>query len=98
MKRLLVLAAILTLSLTPATALQPPGRPSDPADPGRPAASQSGLQLDALDKTADATNFNQRAMCVADQYSSYTVTGDTHINGRLTLGENTADNGGTVSR
>ncbi len=62
MKRLLVLAALLTLSLTPATAQQPPGRPNDPADPARPAASQSGLQLDALDKTADAcTDFYQFA-------------------------------------
>ncbi len=43
---------------------------------------------------ADGANYDQRAMCVADQYSSYTVAGDTHINGRLTLGENTADNGG----
>jgi endothelin-converting enzyme/putative endopeptidase len=43
---------------------------------------------------ADATAFEERATCVADQYSSYTVAGDTHINGRLTLGENTADNGG----
>src|SRR3954470_10447103 len=43
---------------------------------------------------ADGANYEQRATCVADQYSGYTVTGDTKINGRLTLGENTADNGG----
>ena len=43
---------------------------------------------------ADGTAYEQRASCVADQYSGYTVAGDTHINGRLTLGENTADNGG----
>lgn len=43
---------------------------------------------------ADAKAFEERASCVADQYSSYTVAGDTHVNGRLTLGENTADNGG----
>jgi endothelin-converting enzyme/putative endopeptidase len=43
---------------------------------------------------ADAKAFEERATCVADQYSGYTVAGDTHINGRLTLGENTADNGG----
>jgi endothelin-converting enzyme/putative endopeptidase len=43
---------------------------------------------------ADAEAFETRAACVADQYSSYTVAGDTHVNGRLTLGENTADNGG----
>ena len=44
--------------------------------------------------SADAKAFEERASCVADQYSSYTVAGDTNINGRLTLGENTADNGG----
>jgi len=43
---------------------------------------------------ADGKAFEERASCVADQYSSYTVAGDTHVNGRLTLGENTADNGG----
>jgi endothelin-converting enzyme/putative endopeptidase len=43
---------------------------------------------------ADGAAYEQRASCVADQYSGYSVAGDTHINGRLTLGENTADNGG----
>ena len=43
---------------------------------------------------ADGKAYDERAMCVADQYSGYTVAGDTKINGRLTLGENTADNGG----
>jgi putative endopeptidase len=43
---------------------------------------------------ADAKAFEARAGCIADQYSTYTVAGDTKINGRLTLGENTADNGG----
>ena len=42
----------------------------------------------------DGKEFEKRATCVADQYSSYTVPGDVHVNGRLTLGENTADNGG----
>jgi endothelin-converting enzyme/putative endopeptidase len=43
---------------------------------------------------ADGKAYDERASCVADQYSGYTVAGDTKINGRLTLGENTADNGG----
>lgn len=42
----------------------------------------------------DAKAFEDRATCVADQYSAYPVAGDAHVNGRLTLGENTADNGG----
>jgi endothelin-converting enzyme/putative endopeptidase len=42
----------------------------------------------------DAKEFEQRATCLADQYTAFTVAGDTHLNGRLTLGENTADNGG----
>ncbi len=42
----------------------------------------------------DAKEFQQRAACVDDQYSSFTVAPGVHINGKLTLGENTADNGG----
>src|SRR3954452_13879331 len=42
----------------------------------------------------DAKEFQQRAACVDDQYASFTVAPGAHINGKLTLGENTADNGG----
>ena len=42
----------------------------------------------------DGKSYESRVSCIADQYSQYVVAGDTHINGRLTLGENTADNGG----
>ncbi len=43
---------------------------------------------------ADAQEFERRATCLADQYSRYTAVDDVKVNGRLTLGENTADNGG----
>jgi putative endopeptidase len=43
---------------------------------------------------ADAKAFDERAACVVDEYSQFVVAGDTHLNGRLTLGENVADNGG----
>jgi putative endopeptidase len=42
----------------------------------------------------DAKEFVKRAGCIVDQYGSYNVTGDVKVNGKLTLGENTADNGG----
>ncbi|MGO9168509.1 MAG: M13-type metalloendopeptidase, partial [Candidatus Sulfotelmatobacter sp.] len=42
----------------------------------------------------DAQEFAKRADCIAEQYSSFAV-GDLKLNGKLTLGENTADNGGT---
>jgi endothelin-converting enzyme/putative endopeptidase len=38
--------------------------------------------------------FEKRAACVAEQYDGYTVLGDLHLNGKLTLGENIADLGG----
>ena len=43
---------------------------------------------------ADAREFEKRAACVADEYSGFTAVDDVKVNGRLTLGENTADNGG----
>ncbi len=42
----------------------------------------------------DAKEFEKRASCLADEYSGFTVAGGVHLNGKLTLGENTADNGG----
>jgi putative endopeptidase len=42
----------------------------------------------------DAKAFEQRAQCFVDQYGGYIATGDVHLNGKLTLGENVADNGG----
>ncbi len=42
----------------------------------------------------DAKAFEQRADCLVKEYSSFTVAGNVKLNGKLTLGENTADNGG----
>jgi putative endopeptidase len=38
--------------------------------------------------------FESRAQCIDDQYTSYEVQPGLHLNGKLTLGENIADNGG----
>jgi len=43
---------------------------------------------------ADAKAFTDRAQCLVDEYSSFTAIDDVKLNGKLTLGENTADNGG----
>jgi endothelin-converting enzyme/putative endopeptidase len=48
---------------------------------------------------ADRRAFDERTACFAKQYEGYVVVkdeanGDVRLNGRLTLGENTADNGG----
>ncbi|MGA9494940.1 MAG: M13 family metallopeptidase [Terriglobales bacterium] len=46
----------------------------------------------------DAKEFEQRADCTANEYSSFVSVkddkGEVKLNGKLTLGENTADNGG----
>jgi len=42
----------------------------------------------------DGQKFEERASCVANEYSGFTAVDDLKLNGRLTLGENTADNGG----
>jgi endothelin-converting enzyme/putative endopeptidase len=43
---------------------------------------------------ADGKAFEERAACIDKQYSGYTVVDDVKLNGKLTLGENVADNGG----
>ena len=43
---------------------------------------------------ADRKEFEKRTTCLADEYSGFTPLPELHLNGRLTLGENTADNGG----
>jgi predicted metalloendopeptidase len=42
----------------------------------------------------DATRFTALADRLVEQFDAYTVLGDVHINGKLTLGENIADLGG----
>ena len=42
----------------------------------------------------DGKEFEKRASCVSDEYSNFVAVDDLKLNGKLTLGENTADNGG----
>src|SRR6201996_8691051 len=42
----------------------------------------------------DGKAFDERAPCIVKEYSSFTAVDDVHVNGELTLGENTAYNGG----
>ncbi len=42
----------------------------------------------------DAKKFEEKADCEVNEYGSFVVVDDVKVNGRLTLGENTADNGG----
>jgi endothelin-converting enzyme/putative endopeptidase len=43
---------------------------------------------------SDATAFDERAQCLVKEYGNFVAVGDVKQNGQLTLGENTADNGG----
>jgi endothelin-converting enzyme/putative endopeptidase len=45
-------------------------------------------------KPEDGKEFEKRASCIADEYSNFVAVDDKKLNGKLTLGENTADNGG----
>ena len=42
----------------------------------------------------DGQEFEKRAGCVANEYGNFVAVDDLKLNGKLTLGENTADNGG----
>jgi putative endopeptidase len=60
----------------------------------------SGRQFDADGNlrdwwtSQDGAEFKKRADCIANEYSSFSPVEGEHINGRLTLGENGADNAG----
>ncbi len=45
---------------------------------------------------ADAKGFEQHITCLRDQFAGYTIVDQTHINSKLTSGEDTADLGGTL--
>ena len=42
----------------------------------------------------DGKKFNAKTDCEVQEYGEFAVEGGVHVNGKLTLGENTADNGG----
>jgi endothelin-converting enzyme/putative endopeptidase len=42
----------------------------------------------------DKKKFVEKTDCIVDEYSQFTAVDDLKVNGRLTLGENVADNGG----
>ena len=42
----------------------------------------------------DAKRFEEKAGCEVKEYGNFVAVDDVHVNGKLTLGENTADNGG----
>ncbi len=44
----------------------------------------------------DKKNFEARTSCLSNEYSKFVAIDDVHVNGKLTLGENTADNGGLL--
>ncbi len=61
-------------------------------DEGRQFDAQGNMKNWWTPKDADA--FETRTQCLVDEYSSFTAVDDLKVNGKLTLGENTADNGG----
>ncbi|HEY2496061.1 MAG TPA: M13 family metallopeptidase [Candidatus Angelobacter sp.] len=42
----------------------------------------------------DQKAFKERTQCLVDEYDQFVAVDDVHVRGKLTLGENTADNGG----
>jgi putative endopeptidase len=43
---------------------------------------------------SDEKAFKERTQCIVDEYDQFIAVDDVHVRGKLTLGENTADNGG----
>jgi putative endopeptidase len=44
----------------------------------------------------DTKNFEAKTDCLVNEYNQFIPVDDLHVNGKLTLGENTADNGGLL--
>ena len=44
----------------------------------------------------DTKRFQAKTDCLVNEYNQFVPVDDVHINGKLTLGENTADNGGLL--
>jgi putative endopeptidase len=44
----------------------------------------------------DTKKFDAKTDCLVNEYNQFVPVDDVHVNGRLTLGENTADNGGLL--
>jgi putative endopeptidase len=61
-------------------------------DQGRKFDGRGNLREWWTPEVADA--FSRRAACLVRQFDGYIATGDQHVNGKLTLGENIADQGG----
>jgi endothelin-converting enzyme/putative endopeptidase len=61
-------------------------------DEGRQFDAKGNLKDWWTPKDSDA--FDTRAQCIIDEYSKFTAVDELKVNGKLTLGENTADNGG----
>jgi predicted metalloendopeptidase len=61
-----------------------------------------GSQFDGLGNLKDwwtpedKKNFQARTGCLVNEYGGFVAVDDLHVNGKLTLGENTADNGGLL--
>ncbi|HEY4009030.1 MAG TPA: M13 family metallopeptidase [Acidobacteriaceae bacterium] len=61
-----------------------------------------GAQFDATGNLSDwwtpedKKNFQARTGCLVNEYGGFVAVDDLHVNGKLTLGENTADNGGLL--
>ena len=61
-----------------------------------------GSQFDATGNFSDwwtaedKKKFESRTACLVNEYGGFTAVDDVKVNGKLTLGENTADNGGAL--